>query len=108
MPALKRVWCQLQEEESGSWHLIPQISCCILGLARETGLTWKEETRTSQEFRPPEGAINSQSCQRASRDGGRGTGKEQWKRKLSVISPGEGLGHALKCQRKNYIQVWWE
>lgn len=69
-PALKRGEWQLQGEESGSPHLIPQISCCTLGPARETGLTWKGEPGTKQEFRPPGGAINSQSSQRASGDGG--------------------------------------
>ena len=40
--------------------------------------------------------------------GGAGARMEQWKRKLSVISPGEGPGCSPKCQRKNCMWMWWE
>lgn len=59
-PILKRGQWQLQEEWSSSWHPTPQINCCILGPARETGLAWKGKPGSRQEFGPLGDAINSQ------------------------------------------------
>ena len=60
MPTLKRGQWQLQEEGSGPWHPTPQINCCTLGPARETGPAWKGKPGTRQECGPLGGAINSQ------------------------------------------------
>lgn len=100
----KRAAWQLQEEETGPWHLIPQISCCILGLAGEPGLTWREEPATSQEFRPLGGTINNWTCP-GPPETGEGSGKEQWKKEAVSHHQSRRRSRALTQVSKGKLSV---
>lgn len=95
MPTLKRGQWQLQEEGSGPWHPTPQINCCTLGPARETGLAWKGKPGTRQERGPLGGAINSQRESEGLQGrgcGGRSSGKGNCRSSVQG-----GAGHSPQC-----------